>query len=128
MPHVCPPYRPLKYWPDSRTQKVPRGHMLVTGGLYCVLKSGFCVILYILQILSENHVILFFQHQMDPSSNFYNYRTALRGAAQRSLTAHSNREKVCYPNNLANSCRRTDVTIVCTLDLDKSEQMVATGN
>ncbi|KAF5926719.1 hypothetical protein HPG69_001348 [Diceros bicornis minor] len=33
------------------------------------------------------------QHQMDPSSNFYNYRTALRGAAQRSLTAHSSREK-----------------------------------
>ncbi|KAL8206702.1 UNVERIFIED_CONTAM: Ras-GEF domain-containing member 1B, partial [Gekko kuhli] len=33
------------------------------------------------------------EHQMDPSSNFYNYRTALRGAAQRSLTAHSNREK-----------------------------------
>lgn len=32
---------------------------------------------------------------MDPSSNFYNYRTALRGAAQRSLTAHSSREKVC---------------------------------
>ncbi|KAG8593695.1 hypothetical protein GDO81_000920 [Engystomops pustulosus] len=37
------------------------------------------------------------EHQMDPSSNFYNYRTALRGAAQRSLTAHSSREKVC-PN------------------------------
>ncbi|NXX65722.1 RGF1B protein, partial [Spizella passerina] len=35
------------------------------------------------------------EHQMDPSSNFYNYRTALRGATQRSLTAHSNREKVC---------------------------------
>uniref|UniRef100_A0A2K6FMV4 RasGEF domain family member 1B n=1 Tax=Propithecus coquereli TaxID=379532 RepID=A0A2K6FMV4_PROCO len=35
------------------------------------------------------------EHQMDPSSNFYNYRTALRGAAQRSLTAHSSREKVC---------------------------------
>lgn len=34
------------------------------------------------------------EHQMDPSSNFYNYRTALRGAAQRSLTAHSSREKV----------------------------------
>ncbi|XP_025145622.2 ras-GEF domain-containing family member 1B isoform X4 [Bubalus bubalis] len=33
------------------------------------------------------------EHQMDPSSNFYNYRTALRGAAQRSLTAHSSREK-----------------------------------
>lgn len=31
---------------------------------------------------------------MDPSSNFYNYRTALRGATQRSLTAHSSREKV----------------------------------
>lgn len=39
--------------------------------------------------------IVFLQHQMDPSSNFYNYRTALRGAAQRSLTAHSSREKVC---------------------------------
>ncbi|MGH0130196.1 UNVERIFIED_CONTAM: hypothetical protein FKN15_053994 [Acipenser sinensis] len=32
-------------------------------------------------------------HQMDPTGNFYNYRTALRGAAHRSLTAHSNREK-----------------------------------
>lgn len=31
---------------------------------------------------------------MDPTGNFYNYRTALRGAAHRSLTAHSNREKV----------------------------------
>ncbi|OCT58572.1 hypothetical protein XELAEV_18002007mg [Xenopus laevis] len=37
------------------------------------------------------------EHQMDPSSNFYNYRTALRGAAQRSLTAHSNREKIVIP-------------------------------
>lgn len=34
------------------------------------------------------------QHQMDPSSNFYNYRTALRGATQRSITANSSREKV----------------------------------
>lgn len=31
---------------------------------------------------------------MDPTGNFYNYRTALRGAAHRSQTAHSNREKV----------------------------------
>ncbi|XP_029455994.1 ras-GEF domain-containing family member 1B isoform X2 [Rhinatrema bivittatum] len=37
------------------------------------------------------------EHQMDPSSNFYNYRTALRGAAQRSLMAHSNREKIVIP-------------------------------
>uniref|UniRef100_A0A670Z5X4 RasGEF domain family member 1C n=1 Tax=Pseudonaja textilis TaxID=8673 RepID=A0A670Z5X4_PSETE len=34
------------------------------------------------------------EHQMDPTGNFYNYRTALRGAAHRSLTAHSNREKL----------------------------------
>uniref|UniRef100_A0A8C3HA78 RasGEF domain family member 1C n=2 Tax=Emydidae TaxID=8476 RepID=A0A8C3HA78_CHRPI len=34
------------------------------------------------------------EHQMDPTGNFYNYRTALRGAAHRSLTAHSNREKM----------------------------------
>lgn len=31
---------------------------------------------------------------MDPTGNFYNYRTALRGAAHRSQTANSNREKV----------------------------------
>ncbi|XP_060688106.1 ras-GEF domain-containing family member 1B-A isoform X1 [Hemiscyllium ocellatum] len=37
------------------------------------------------------------EHQMDPSSNFYNYRTALRGAAQRSMTAHSTREKIVIP-------------------------------
>lgn len=37
---------------------------------------------------------VFFQHQMDPTGNFCNYRTALRGAAHRSLTAHSSREKV----------------------------------
>ncbi|XP_010084044.1 PREDICTED: LOW QUALITY PROTEIN: ras-GEF domain-containing family member 1B-like, partial [Pterocles gutturalis] len=37
------------------------------------------------------------EHQMDPSSNFYNYFFALRGAAQRSLTAHSNREKIVIP-------------------------------
>uniref|UniRef100_A0A2K6DEG6 RasGEF domain family member 1C n=1 Tax=Macaca nemestrina TaxID=9545 RepID=A0A2K6DEG6_MACNE len=34
------------------------------------------------------------EHQMDPTGNFCNYRTALRGAAHRSLTAHSSREKV----------------------------------
>ncbi|TNM98719.1 hypothetical protein fugu_013283 [Takifugu bimaculatus] len=33
------------------------------------------------------------EHQMDPTGNFYNYRTALRGAAHRSRTANSNREK-----------------------------------
>ncbi|XP_053154728.1 ras-GEF domain-containing family member 1C isoform X2 [Hemicordylus capensis] len=37
------------------------------------------------------------EHQMDPTGNFYNYRTALRGAAHRSLTAHSNREKIVIP-------------------------------
>lgn len=37
---------------------------------------------------------LSFQHQMDPTGNFCNYRTALRGAAHRFLTAHSSREKV----------------------------------
>lgn len=31
---------------------------------------------------------------MDPSNNFYSYRTALRGANQRSATAHTTREKV----------------------------------
>ncbi|GLD61437.1 ras-GEF domain-containing family member 1B-A isoform X2 [Lates japonicus] len=36
-------------------------------------------------------------HQMDPSSNFYNYRTALRGATQRSITANSSREKIVIP-------------------------------
>ncbi|CAB1322456.1 unnamed protein product [Coregonus sp. 'balchen'] len=33
------------------------------------------------------------EHQMDPSGNFYNYRTAFRGATQRSRTANSTREK-----------------------------------
>lgn len=37
------------------------------------------------------------QHHMDPSSNFCNYRTALQGAAQRSQTANSNREKIVIP-------------------------------
>ncbi|KPP73387.1 ras-GEF domain-containing family member 1B-A-like [Scleropages formosus] len=37
------------------------------------------------------------EHQMDPSSNFYNYRTALRGATQRSITAHTSREKIVIP-------------------------------
>uniref|UniRef100_A0A673Y8W2 RasGEF domain family, member 1Bb n=1 Tax=Salmo trutta TaxID=8032 RepID=A0A673Y8W2_SALTR len=37
------------------------------------------------------------EHQMDPSSNFNNYRTALRGATQRSITAHSNQEKIVIP-------------------------------
>ncbi|TNN47369.1 Ras-GEF domain-containing family member 1B-A [Liparis tanakae] len=36
-------------------------------------------------------------HQMDPSSNFFNYRTALKGATQRSLTANSSREKIVIP-------------------------------
>ncbi|XP_029619682.1 ras-GEF domain-containing family member 1B-A [Salmo trutta] len=37
------------------------------------------------------------EHQMDPSSNFYNYRTAFRGATQRSRTANSTREKIVIP-------------------------------
>ncbi|XP_046901043.1 ras-GEF domain-containing family member 1B-B isoform X1 [Hypomesus transpacificus] len=37
------------------------------------------------------------EHQMDPSSNFSNYRTALRGATQRSVTAHSSQEKIVIP-------------------------------
>ncbi|XP_077593230.1 ras-GEF domain-containing family member 1B-B-like [Stigmatopora nigra] len=37
------------------------------------------------------------EHQMDPSSNFSNYRTALRGATQRSETAHSVQEKIVIP-------------------------------
>uniref|UniRef100_A0A4W3GMQ1 RasGEF domain family member 1A n=1 Tax=Callorhinchus milii TaxID=7868 RepID=A0A4W3GMQ1_CALMI len=37
------------------------------------------------------------ENHMDPSSNFSHYRTALQGAAQRSQTAHSNREKVVIP-------------------------------
>uniref|UniRef100_A0A8C6UXD2 RasGEF domain family member 1C n=1 Tax=Neogobius melanostomus TaxID=47308 RepID=A0A8C6UXD2_9GOBI len=37
------------------------------------------------------------EHQMDPTGNFYNYRTALRGAAHRSRTANSNREKIVIP-------------------------------
>uniref|UniRef100_G3N446 RasGEF domain family member 1B n=1 Tax=Gasterosteus aculeatus aculeatus TaxID=481459 RepID=G3N446_GASAC len=43
------------------------------------------------------------EHQMDPSSNFYNYRTALRGATQRSVTANSSREKVRHTNNNNNN-------------------------
>ncbi|XP_011808313.1 PREDICTED: ras-GEF domain-containing family member 1C [Colobus angolensis palliatus] len=37
------------------------------------------------------------EHQMDPTGNFCNYRTALRGAAHRSLTAHSSQEKIVIP-------------------------------
>ncbi|KAF5918120.1 hypothetical protein HPG69_018461 [Diceros bicornis minor] len=37
------------------------------------------------------------EHQTDPTGNFCNYRTALRGAAHRSLTAHSSREKIVIP-------------------------------
>lgn len=37
---------------------------------------------------------------MDPSNNFYSYRTALRGANQRSATAHTTREKVGLLINL----------------------------
>lgn len=44
--------------------------------------------------LFESIVVCAPQHQMDPSSNFSNYRTALRGATQRSETAHSSQEKV----------------------------------
>uniref|UniRef100_G1PD39 RasGEF domain family member 1C n=1 Tax=Myotis lucifugus TaxID=59463 RepID=G1PD39_MYOLU len=36
------------------------------------------------------------EHQMDPT-NFCNYRTALRGAAHCSLTAHSSQEKIVVP-------------------------------
>uniref|UniRef100_A0A671T584 Ras-GEF domain-containing family member 1B-B n=1 Tax=Sinocyclocheilus anshuiensis TaxID=1608454 RepID=A0A671T584_9TELE len=36
-------------------------------------------------------------HQMDPSSNFYSYRTALRGATQRSSTAHTSQEMIVIP-------------------------------
>ncbi|MEE6488713.1 hypothetical protein FKM82_015332 [Ascaphus truei] len=37
------------------------------------------------------------EHHMDPSSNFCNYRTALQGAAQRSQSANSCREKIVIP-------------------------------
>ncbi|XP_076875293.1 ras-GEF domain-containing family member 1B-B isoform X2 [Brachyhypopomus gauderio] len=37
------------------------------------------------------------EHQVDPSNNFCNYRTALRGARQRSSTAHTAREKIVIP-------------------------------
>uniref|UniRef100_A0A8C5AXL5 Uncharacterized protein n=1 Tax=Gadus morhua TaxID=8049 RepID=A0A8C5AXL5_GADMO len=37
------------------------------------------------------------EHQMDPSSNFSNYRRSLQGALQRSLSATSPREKVVIP-------------------------------
>lgn len=37
------------------------------------------------------------EHQMDPTCNFYNYRTSLKGATQRSLTAQSSREKIVIP-------------------------------
>lgn len=37
------------------------------------------------------------EHHMDPSSNFCNYRTALQGAAQRSQSANSSREKIVIP-------------------------------
>ncbi|XP_053726718.1 ras-GEF domain-containing family member 1B-A [Synchiropus splendidus] len=37
------------------------------------------------------------EHQMDPSGNFYNYRTALRGAAHRAATATSSHEKIVVP-------------------------------
>lgn len=37
------------------------------------------------------------EHQMDPSSNFSNYRTALRGATQRSVMAHSSQERIVIP-------------------------------
>uniref|UniRef100_A0A669BCP6 RasGEF domain family member 1C n=1 Tax=Oreochromis niloticus TaxID=8128 RepID=A0A669BCP6_ORENI len=55
--------------------------------------------LFILQSLSiDSHLVLI--HQMDPTGNFYNYRTALRGAAHRSQTANSNRERVGLSNTL----------------------------
>lgn len=44
--------------------------------------------------LIRHQCCLLWQHQMDPTGNFYNYRTALRGAAHRSRTANSSREKV----------------------------------
>uniref|UniRef100_A0AAY4E7D6 Ras-GEF domain-containing family member 1B n=1 Tax=Denticeps clupeoides TaxID=299321 RepID=A0AAY4E7D6_9TELE len=37
------------------------------------------------------------EHQMDPSGNFYNYRTALQGATHRCLTAQTSREKIVIP-------------------------------
>uniref|UniRef100_A0A8C2VIY5 RasGEF domain family member 1C n=1 Tax=Chinchilla lanigera TaxID=34839 RepID=A0A8C2VIY5_CHILA len=37
------------------------------------------------------------EHQMEPTGNFCNYRTALRGAAHRSLAAHSSQEKIVIP-------------------------------
>ncbi|CAM9734977.1 unnamed protein product [Lampetra fluviatilis] len=37
------------------------------------------------------------EHHMDPTSNFCNYRTALRAAAQRAHAAQSDREKIVIP-------------------------------
>nr|DBA15418.1 TPA: hypothetical protein GDO54_004632 [Pyxicephalus adspersus] len=44
-----------------------------------------------------NSFVFNWQHHMDPSSNFCNYRTALQGATQRSQSANSSREKIVIP-------------------------------
>lgn len=54
----------------------------------------FCILNCIFVAFVTEQFSLSWQHQMDPSNNFYNYRTALRGATQRCATAHTTREKV----------------------------------
>ena len=63
----------------------------------CTTMEFFNAMEVITYVITNQFTLCFvwiLQHQMDPSSNFYNYRTALRGATQRSITAHSSREKV----------------------------------
>lgn len=89
--NMSPVSRLKKTWGKAKTakffilevQQSPMNHWLRSTRLM-IIWGWLCV--------AVCHLL--WQHQMDPTGNFYNYRTALRGAAHRSQTANSNRERV----------------------------------
>ncbi|EPY87693.1 ras-GEF domain-containing family member 1C [Camelus ferus] len=86
----CPlaPTRPT-IWQAEATTKVSPGQAGMNMSPVSRLKKTWA------KVKTAKFFIL--EHQMDPTGNFCNYRTALRGAAHRSLTAHSSREKIVIP-------------------------------
>lgn len=95
--NMSPVSRLKKTWGKAKTAKFfilevqhsPMNHWLRSTRLM-IIWGSLCV--------TVCHLL--WQHQMDPTGNFYNYRTALRGAAHRSQTANSNRERVGLSSDL----------------------------
>ncbi|XP_072279278.1 ras-GEF domain-containing family member 1A [Pyxicephalus adspersus] len=66
-------------------------------GNFNSMMAIICKLFDFLILVLLSSFVFNWQHHMDPSSNFCNYRTALQGATQRSQSANSSREKIVIP-------------------------------